>query len=131
MMNDNKALVRRYIESQMNTGREGGGRADFVATDLVRRTCGIGLNLTLAGPPEISIEEQVAEGEKVMTRFTTRGIYGGGLERWGVPASAVGQPARWTVTATHRIVDGRIVEEWTQPSYLGLLQDLGAFPVSV
>jgi steroid delta-isomerase-like uncharacterized protein len=73
---------------------------------------------------QFTIEDQVAEGDKVVTRWTARGTHQGDYA--GIPATGrSGVIARVT---TDRIVDGKTVECWTSLDELGLLQQLGVIP---
>ncbi len=71
---------------------------------------------------QITIEEQVAEGEIVATRWRGRGTHRGDLS--GIPAT--GKKVAITGITISCIRDGRIVEEWQDWDALGLMQQLGA-----
>jgi predicted ester cyclase len=70
---------------------------------------------------EITIEDQVAEGDKVVTRFRTRGTHQG--ELWGIPPT--GKKVEITNMSMSRIEGGKMVEEWPAPDRLGMMQQLG------
>ena len=73
---------------------------------------------------KITIEDQVAEGDKVATRWTARGTHDGvlmGIAPTGRTLSVTG------ITIQH-IRDGKVVEGWTNWDGMGLLQQLGAVP---
>lgn len=74
----------------------------------------------------IAVEDQVAEGDKVTTRFTISGTQHG--EFAGIPPTG----RRVTVTALniHRVVNGQIREGWLNWDALGMMQQLGALPGS-
>jgi predicted ester cyclase len=75
----------------------------------------------------LTIEDQIAEGDKVVTRLTARGTYAGGLE--DIPSSAtVGKQVRVDEILIHRIAGGKAVEGWMAFDVLGLWQQLGAIP---
>jgi steroid delta-isomerase-like uncharacterized protein len=69
-----------------------------------------------------TIEQQIAEGDRVATRFTSRGTQKG--EIMGI--APTGRQAVWTGITIDRIADGRIVESWANWDLLGMLQQLGA-----
>ncbi|MGH2385045.1 MAG: ester cyclase [Candidatus Limnocylindria bacterium] len=71
-----------------------------------------------------TIEDQVAEGDKVVTRWTARGTHQGAFA--GIPAT--GRSGTISGVTTDRIVDGQSVECWTSLDELGLLQQLGVVP---
>ena len=68
-----------------------------------------------------TIEDQVAEGDKVVTRFTSQGTQAG--EFMGVPPT--GKHVRWTGIVVDRIADDKIVESWGSWDMLGMPQQLG------
>ncbi|MCX5388182.1 ester cyclase [Streptomyces sp. NBC_00083] len=71
-----------------------------------------------------TIEDQVAEGDKVVTRLTARGVHEGDLP--GIPAT--GRPVTMTATVIHRIENGKLAEKWSDRDLFGFLQQLGAIP---
>ena len=76
-----------------------------------------------AGFPDLThtIEEQIAEGEKVVNRLLIRGTHRGSFQ--GIPASgkAVAMPA----LTIQRIAEGKVAEQWIAFDAMGLLQQLG------
>ena len=74
----------------------------------------------------LNMEYQVAEGDKVVSRYTWNGTHQG--EFYGVPAT--GRQASWTATATFRIADGKIHEAWLNWDQWGLMQQLGVIPAA-
>ncbi len=126
----NKTLVRRCFEEIWN--KEDWAIADeLIATDHVSHdpaypwipsgTEGIKQLITIyrtAFPDtQFTIEEMVAEGDKVVTRWTARGTY-----------RATSQPTTVSGTNIDRIAGGKIVEHWSHWDSLGLLQQLGIVP---
>ncbi len=73
---------------------------------------------------QFTIDEQIAEGDKVMTRWTAHGTHKGELA--GVPPT--GKSATVTGMAVDRIVNGKIVESWGIFDQFGMLQQLGVIP---
>ena len=73
---------------------------------------------------DITIEDQVAEGDKVVTRWTGRGTHQG--ELMGVPPS--GNRVEVMGVTISRIEGGKIVEEWDIYDALGMMQSIGAVP---
>jgi steroid delta-isomerase-like uncharacterized protein len=71
-----------------------------------------------------TVEEVVAEGDRVALRLTARGTHTGPL--MGLPPT--GKPVCFAGMEIFRIQDGAIVESWGQFDALGLLQQLGAIP---
>ena len=69
----------------------------------------------------IDIADQVAEEEKVVTRFTLNGVQQG--EFAGIPPT--GKPVTVHAISIHRIRNGQIQECWLSWDALGLMQQLG------
>jgi len=80
----------------------------------------------LAGFPDgrITIEEQLAEGDLVATRWTGRGTHQG--ELMGIPAT--GKQVTVSGLTLSRLQNGKVVEEWSNWDTLGMLQQLGVVP---
>jgi predicted ester cyclase len=74
---------------------------------------------------EIAIEDQVAEGDKVVTRFSARATHQGESEDFGPPT---GNRIEVTGITIEQFADGKIVEDWTNFDALGLMQQLGLIP---
>ncbi len=71
-----------------------------------------------------TFEDQIAEGDKVVTRLTFRGTHQGAFQ--GIPAT--GKKIAVEATVIDRIVDGKLVEHWSNLDSLGLMQQLGVIP---
>jgi steroid delta-isomerase-like uncharacterized protein len=133
-MKEIKAVSRRLIEDVFNQGRydkiddllardfvvhSGGteqGREEFA--DMIRAYRG--------GLPDYlcTIDDQIAEGDRVVTRWTVRGTQT--AELIGVPAT--GRRVILTGVAIDRVADGKIVETWLEADIHRMLQDLGVIP---
>lgn len=70
------------------------------------------------------VEEQIAEGDKVMTRFEWTGTHQ--AEFFGVPAT--GRPVRVWGVVIDRLESGKIKDTRIIMDSLGLLMQLGTFP---
>lgn len=130
----NKALYRRFIDEVFNHGRiEKLG--EFLAPNYVFRDAPPGapngpesvagvVKMFRAAFPDlvVAIDEQMAEGDRVCSRATTRGTHRGAL--FGI------QPTNKAVAMTGltlvRVADGRLVESWVKNDVIGLLKQLGA-----
>jgi predicted SnoaL-like aldol condensation-catalyzing enzyme len=75
----------------------------------------------LATPGYHKIEEQIAEGDKVMTRLTSYGKHEGDLP--GAPRT--GNEMKMTSITIHRIENGKLVEKWSEKDMMSLLTQLG------
>jgi predicted ester cyclase len=72
-----------------------------------------------------TIEDMVAEGDKVVVRFRARGTHQGETEAFGHPT---GQRMEMTGITIKRLSEGKIVEAWTNFDALGMMQQLGVLP---
>jgi steroid delta-isomerase-like uncharacterized protein len=72
-----------------------------------------------------TIEDLIAEGDRVVTRWTMRATHRG--EYLGI--AATGRQVTETGVSIYRIVDGKVVEGWVSSDDLGVMQQLGALPV--
>ncbi|WP_254536607.1 ester cyclase [Halomarina litorea] len=131
-----KAHVREFNEAVFN-GRDYDALDALVADDVVQHggpggeeVRGIGgmrayfRMLHTAFPDlEATIEDQVAEGDLVATRYTYRGTHDGAFV--GIPATH--KPVTITGTVFTRIEDGKTVETWVNADVLGLMRQVGVF----
>jgi steroid delta-isomerase-like uncharacterized protein len=132
----NKSLARYVYEEIFNTGNFE-ALAEVSAPDFVDHSPspgqapGVeGVIQSLTGLREafpdmtFTVEDMIAEGDKVVSRLTMRGTHNG--EFMGVPAT--GRPVAQTGIDIVRIVDGIAVERWGEFDNLGLMQQLGLIP---
>jgi steroid delta-isomerase-like uncharacterized protein len=73
---------------------------------------------------QVSIDDLIAEGDKVVIRLTARGTNTGPL--FGMPTT--GKAAVVTGITIERKVNGKTVEGWNNFDQLGMLQQLGVIP---
>jgi steroid delta-isomerase-like uncharacterized protein len=74
---------------------------------------------------QVTVEDQIAEGDKVVTRYTVRGTHQG--ELMGIPPTG-NRMEEITGIYMSRISGGKIVEEWYNYDALGMMQQLGVIP---
>ena len=86
------------------------------------------IGMMRGGFPDIqwTLEETIAEGNKVAARFTMRGTHQGAF--FGVPPT--GKTIAVQAMNFYRLSGGQFVEERGQPDLLGLLQQIGAVPTA-
>jgi steroid delta-isomerase-like uncharacterized protein len=72
----------------------------------------------------ITVEDLIAEGDKVVIRWTMHGTH----TREFMGSTPTGNPVSLKAIECFRIAAGRIVERWSIWDQLGLLQQLGAVP---
>lgn len=84
------------------------------------------IGMMRSGFPDIqwTLEDTVAEADKVAARFTMRGTHQGAF--FGVPPT--GKKIEVQAMNFYRFSRGQIVEEYGQPDLLGLMQQIGAIP---
>jgi steroid delta-isomerase-like uncharacterized protein len=137
MSADTKAISRRFLEEAFNSGKLD-VVDDLVAPEFVNHdaalpepTVGIeAAKASINGYREafpdlrLTVEQQLAEGELVTTRWSARGTHQGEL----MGMAATGKQATVTGITIDRIVEGRLVESWTSWDTLGLMQQLGVIP---
>jgi steroid delta-isomerase-like uncharacterized protein len=73
-----------------------------------------------------TLDDLIASGNRVVVRWTMDATHDGPLGN--VPAT--GKPIQQKAIVIYRFVDGKIVEGWAQMDRLGVLQQVGAAPVS-
>ena len=70
------------------------------------------------------LEEMIAEGDKVVVRFTITGTQ---LGQWG-PLPPTGKPVSFEEIVILRFVDGKVAEQRGLPDNLAALRQLGVVP---
>ena len=139
MLNEaNKTVSRRFFEEVFSRGRLN-LLDEIIAKDHVNS--GPGSIPGLPNGPEgtkqlltvyrnafpdvdFTINEQIAEGDKVVTRWTAKGTHKG--ELMGTPAT--GKSSTVTGISVDRLVNGKIAESWGIFDQFGMLQQLGVIP---
>ena len=133
---DNKAVVRRFYEEVMNQKKRAVldevfdlNVVDHFAPpgtpgglEGARQT--LGMFLSAFPDLHFTVEDLIAEGDKVVARATLSGTQQGTF--MGVPATG----KRVTITGIdiNRFVGGKSVEHWLEADFLGLMQQLGVIP---
>jgi steroid delta-isomerase-like uncharacterized protein len=135
MADENKRIARRALEEIYNAGKL------EVVDELIAPEC-VSYDVAMPEPlrgrdavkqqaqgyrsafPDlrITIDQQLAEGDSVCTRWTARGTHRG--ELFGI--AATNREATTTGITIDKLRDGRIVESRTNWDALGLMQQLGA-----
>ena len=132
----NKALVRRFYE-EIDKGNMG-ILDELLAEDYIDHNPppfpnlppgreGVKQSFRMfqqATPGYHRIEDQIAEGDKVVTRLTSFGKHEGDLP--GAPRT--GNEMKMTSITIHRIANGKLVEKWAEKDMLTLLQQIGVMP---
>jgi predicted ester cyclase len=134
---ENKALARRWFEDLFNAG-------NLEVADEIIAPEHVNHDPTIPGIPSgpegqkqivnvyrgaftnahITVEEQLAEGDRVVTRWSGSGTHQG--ELMGV--APTGNQVTITGLTINRISDGKIVESWSNYDALGMMRQIGAIP---
>ena len=136
MSEQNKAIVRRLMEGCFNTG-DLAVIDELCSTDYVSHDPGQdvrgpeefrqqGTMYRTAFPDDIqvTIKDQIAEGDMVVTRWTGGGTHKG--QMMDIPPT--GNYVTVTGIDISRIESGKIVESWSNFDQLGMMQQLGVIP---
>ncbi len=128
----NKEVVKRYWEGKWNERRPE-ILDELQNQDVVYHGTSMEMNgieeykqvyssfLSAFHDTQVTFEDLIAEGDKVMSRITIRGTHKGELE--GMPPT--GKTFTSSFFTVFRIVDGKIVEEWEIFDELGMMMQLG------
>jgi steroid delta-isomerase-like uncharacterized protein len=73
-----------------------------------------------------SLEDVIAVDDRVVVRWTMRGTHEGGM----MGVEPTGREVSLSAIEINRFEEGKLVETWIQSDMLGLLEQLGAMPVS-
>jgi len=130
VIDDNKALVRRWYDEVLN-GANLAAADDIVAADFAINGQSIGREgikqaaawvRSVFPDLHVTIQDVVAEGDRVVTRFIGRAHQHG--EFLGVPPT--GKSVTLAGVHVDRVAEGRIAERWETVDLLALLRQLGA-----
>ncbi len=136
-INENKLIIRRYIEEVINTGNT--GRIEqFISPDYTEIFEGKRYPLGIQGAREhiagvrrtypdltLTVEQQIAEGDWVATSITARGTHRG--EWMGIRPT--GKVLTYTGVNLDKVIGGRIVEHGGAANMLGPLLEAGAIRI--
>jgi steroid delta-isomerase-like uncharacterized protein len=137
MSEENKEKTRRFLEEAFNEGNlsvvDEIFASDYVQHDPANPE-------EISGPEgakgfvqmyrsafpdiHITVEDQIAEGDAVVTRWTGRGTHQG--ELFGIPPS--GNQVETSGITIYHFSGGKGVESWSNYDALGLMQQIGAIP---
>jgi steroid delta-isomerase-like uncharacterized protein len=130
----NKAIYQRYIQQVFNEGRvdlldellapsyvyHEAPPGTLPGADGIKQV--VSMFRTAFPDLEITIDDQIAEGDKVCSRATTCGTHQGAI--FGI--SATGKVVTMTGMTIVRIVDGQITDSWVKNDVMGLMNQLSA-----
>ena len=126
---ENKALARRFLEAQAGGDLE--TLDGLMAQDFVDRSVLPGQGstredykrsvvemLAAFSNTSLTIESQIAEGDLVASRFTGISVHRGTF----LSVAPTGEETAYTAIHIHRIVGGKIAEEWSESDFLSVLE---------
>ena len=132
----NKAIVRRFVDEVQSKGNID-AIDELCSPGFVNHSAPPGVPSNCEGVKQVTamfrqafpdsyftIEDMVAEGDKVATRKTFHGTHQG--EFMGIPPT--GQQVSIGLIDIVRIVDGKVVEHWSMGDNLGMMQQLDIIP---
>jgi steroid delta-isomerase-like uncharacterized protein len=135
-LDESKALYRRWFEDVVSEG-DLALADELLADDYMMHFPGIDQPVDREGHKQLvmmfrtafpdwveTVEDIVAEGDRVVIRVTGRGTHEGDFQ--GIPPT--GRRLTTTGVGIARIVNGRIAETWAEYDALGHMQQLGAIP---
>lgn len=129
---ENKVIVLRFINEAYNKRNLAVGD-ESLATNVVLHTPDADIEgiegwkqyaigfLTGFTDIVVYVEDTIAEGDKVVTRWTCCGVHTGELQ--GI--APTGKQVTWTGIAIYRFAGDKIEEMWVWNDLLGMMRQLG------
>lgn len=136
-LEENKEIVRRFNEEAFVQG-DATAADRYLARDVYNHVTGArGVEdwkrlirdlHALAPDSEVTVEDLIAEDDKVVIYVTWSGTHHGETSMpWGkIPAT--GKPFSVRHVHLYRLADGKITEHWAVRDDLGMLLQIGALP---
>lgn len=135
LQEQHKALVRRIFEEGINQNKQGVFDEliahSYVNHDVPAPAPGpegfkmvIGMFLAAFPDMRVTIEDELAEGDRVVTRGYFTGTHNGEFQ--GIPPT--GRQIKIKYMDTWLVEDGKLVENWVRMDELGMMQQLGVIP---
>lgn len=133
-INENKATVRRWVEATNDK------RLDLLddlftadTYDNVGQRTGVdwwkevfGFLYETLPDWRWTLEDMVAEGDRVVVRLTARGTHQGSAIPFLRGVEPTGRAISWSHHHTFRFIDGKIAEHWANRDDLGFLRQVTA-----
>ena len=132
----NKASVRRFYDEAFNKKNRAAidefidpNQVDHAAPPgtpggLAGAKQTIGMYLTAFPDLHFTVEDMIADGDKLVARLTVRGTQQGAF--MGIPPT--GKHVTVTAIDISRMAGGKSVEHWIEMDTLGMMQQLGVIP---
>ena len=133
---ENKAVLRRVAEEIFNKGDlavvdeviasnyvyHGSGGQEYKGPEGFKQI--VTMFRTAFPDLRVTLEDMVAEGDKVAHRLTIRGTHKG--ELMGI--APTGKQVTISVVTISRFAGGKEVESWSNSDQLGMMQQMGVAP---
>ncbi len=135
MSEQNKAILQRAVEKFNNKENRSGYLELYDANCLMHGVPGVDRGIesikqfytamwTAFPDVTLTLDDIIAEEDKVATRFTVRGTHLGDF--MGIPST--GKQINVTGITILRFAAGKCVERWNSADFLGMMQQLGVIP---
>jgi len=134
-LEENRALIRRWVDEVLNARGSG---EQFIAHDFVGHLAGFppvqgreayrqtgATHFSVFPDIHFTIEDMLAEGDKVVIRYSTRATHRG--DYMGI--APTDKQVMATGISIYRIASGKIVEEWDSYDNLSVMQQIGVMPL--
>jgi predicted ester cyclase len=116
---ENKALIRQYIEAMTGKAKSEAMLSEYVADEGLRRFISA---FESAFPRyELTIEDLIAEGDKVAARLIIRGTHRGEFRG----AAPTGREVTFPAIIIYQIEGGKITKHWLASDTLSMAQQVG------
>jgi predicted ester cyclase len=121
---ENKALIKRYIEAMNGKAKTEVMLSKYVADEGLRRFI---KTFEAAFPRyELTLEDLVAEGDRVVARLMIRGIHRGEFRG----AAPTGREVTFPAIIIYQVEGGKIAKHWLVSDTLSIAQQVGLVPAS-
>ena len=128
---ENKILVQRYYEEVLNQRQPAvidelfaPHFMSYPKTNLAAYKQAVLTSLTAFPDIHVTIEDQIAEDDRVATRWSAKATHHGPFG--AIPPT--GKTIQVTAMHFHRLAQGKIIEHWEQFDLLSALQQMGILP---
>ena len=131
----NKDLVRHSVD-EVQSGGDIDAIVELCSPEVVNHSASPGVPSNCEGVKHLTamfrqafpdsyltVEDMIAEGDKVATRMTFHGSHQGTFK--DVPPTGQRVSIRLRLIGIVRVADGKVVEYWSMGDNLGLMQQLG------
>jgi steroid delta-isomerase-like uncharacterized protein len=130
----NKGIVRRYLEQVWNGGQRD-LMQEFIAENVVHHgiaqapglegmKAGYDFSLNAFPDLQLTIDDEIAEDDKVVIRWTLKATHQG--ELMGIPGT--GRKVTQSGVSIFRLANAKVVELWFLADNMSLMQQLGVIP---